>query len=73
MSFDHHDADVLRDYDADLRFDQRLAALATYRELRGRRWRGQMAPGDRDRLAAARDILENSGGLPALWFDTREP
>ena len=73
MSFDYQDADVLRDYDADLRFNQRLAALATYRELRSRRWSGTMEPGDRDRLTAARDILENTGGLPALWFDSREP
>lgn len=72
MSFDDFETNALYEYDSDLRFNERLAALAIYREMRSRRWRGQMEPGDRDRLQAARDILENTGGLPALWFDSRE-
>jgi predicted component of type VI protein secretion system len=70
-----HDEDLnspaLWSYADDAQFNERLAALATYRELRERRWRRTMQPGDRERLRAAREVLERTGGIPATWQDTR--
>ena len=62
---------ALWSYADDAQFNERLAALATYRELRERRWRRTMQPGDRERLRAAREVLERTGGIPATWQDTR--
>ena len=55
----------------DARFDDRLAALAAYHELRARRRRGEPRPGDRRRLVEARRVLERTGGIPAEWHDRR--
>ena len=66
------EGNALHDYGSEERFAERLAALTVYQELTERRWRGEQQPGDRQRLRAARLVLEETGGLPARWIDTRE-
>lgn len=66
------EGNALHEYGSEQRFTERLVALATYQELTERRWRGEQQPGDRQRLRAARTVLEETGGVPARWVDTRE-
>ena len=53
-------------------FEARLAALTEYRTLLERYRRHQSEPGDHDRRAELRALLERSGGVPhALVWNPR--
>ena len=67
MHDEYLEPSALSEYDVEARFAERLAALETYREVRERQRRGEARPGDRDRLRAARAVLNRTGGLPARW------